>query len=494
MVLRLTSSVKPYEALYDSVLGAIPAGNQVARGPIVLPLSSDTTPFILEGDVGDRVSIYNNDKFLFSVTLAAPTTQIFVKLERGKNFIFAKTLAESWLLLVVAANYATILRGYAEEFFYNVDVKFQDASNQLNSELSLRAVEHQVEFEDLLPPTRALRVLAGKIAVRSLINETGSTRGVDDIVTAASNTTPVVRETVVDDTYFEPSVLTLYDRAHDEGGFEFHVWIPNICVGTWAAFVKLMDNLQPSGIAQLTSVSDEKVSLTFLGTAESHLFDFETSSCSLIDLLTQDCLPIVVSTRLTVRSDIAFCAWRYPFDTVVELALGRLRLDSTSLFSTTLTAASISTDVTGSVTGVVGAGYGSLGSPAESITSATVILPFGEALIPAFRIPGTSLVVFPAGNPGRSVNVRYVGSISFDSGIPLDSREEADPLSDGWYGTPLVNRFDGGTCLDTMIPVATLLSDLECCFARPQATMLGASLATVNVSIPQIVRASVLTP
>lgn len=481
--LRLTPVASSFEDLYESVLASIPAGAQWHRGPVVLPLTANRTPFTLEGTEGDVVEITRNGTFIDRVVLTGNSQQINIFLLEGKNFLVVRTNGEQWLLLVVAANYATVLRGFSQEYFFNVDVDFQDTLNQLNSDLSLRHVEHQIDFQELLPPTRALRALAGKLAVRSLINETGSTRGVDDIVTAASNTTPIVRETVVNRDLFEPSVYTVFSRAHDLGGHEFHIWVPNICVGTWAAFVKLMDNLDPA-IAELTSVTDEKVSLNFLGRPESHLFEFETDACSMIALITQDCLPIVVSIQLTVETEIAFCAWVYPFDVVVELALGRFRLDSSLPFSEVFLAASILIDATGSETGVIGAAFVDLSRPPARIVSVTVITPIGPALVPAFALPGTRRLVLPSGSPGRDITVRYETSIPFDLGISLDSCEEADPLCDGWYGTPLVGRLDGDACLDTMVPEATLFADLECCFTRPQATLLGASLATIDLSNP----------
>lgn len=483
MVLRLTPNTQAYEDLYTELLDSIPGGSQWHKGPVVLPFSDSTpTPFIVEGDPGDVVEVFLNNRSVRTLVLSEPSSQVFLQLEPGKNFIQARTPGETFLLLVVAANYATLLRGYAQELFFQAYSKFQDAQTQLTSELSLRSVEHQIDFQDLLPPTRAMRILAGKLAVRSLINETGSTRGVDDIVTAASNTTPVVVPTTVDLEYFEPDSRLLYSTAHDEGGFAFHIWVPSMCVGSWAAFIKLMDNLDPS-IAELTSVSDELVSLNFLGRAESHTFNFDTDACSIISLLTQDCLPIVVSVSLTVESETAFCAWRYPFDVVVDTALGRLRLDSLSALTLVIPAGDLSVDGTGSETGLVGAAYYDLPGIVESVVSATTIDPFGSVLLSAFPIPGTSRVVFPSGDPLLPVSLRYTGPLTFDSGILLDSAEEADPLSDGWYGLPLTDRFDGGHCLDSTVPSTSLFADLDCCFSRPASTLAVASYSEIDIPI-----------
>lgn len=486
--LRIIPVTVAYEKFYSDLLASIPAGNQWHRAEVVVPNSFDPTPFIIEGNVGDVVEVYVNDAFVTSLTLTSPSEQIGLNLEHSKkNFIYVRSAAGSDLTLVVSANYATLLKGYAEEFFFNVGVKFDDAENQLNSQLSLRSVEHQIDFQEYLPPTRSLRSLAGKMAVRALINESGSTRGVDDIVAAASHTTPLVVPTTVDLSTYEPSVYPVFSGAHDEGGFEFHVWTPNICVGTWAAFIKLMDNVG-SDIAELKSVSDEKVSLSYLGRRESHDFDFETSACSIVNLLTQDCLPIVVSVALLVESELAFCVWRYPFDVVVETSLGRPRLDSRELYTDIFPVGSFSLDVTGSVTGFAGAAYASLAQNPYSLMLVTTV-GSPTSILSASLAGGTDYIVIPSGIPTRTVIVRYIGAVPFDSGIPLDNVEEADPLSDGWIGTPLVDRFDGGRCLDTMIPETSLYADLDCCFTSPAASLLTATMTSIDLSITPTVMA-----
>jgi len=489
VTLRISHVSAVYESLYTDLLDSIPAGNQWAKGPVTLPLTPDKkTPFIIEGDVGDHVDVFLNNTLISTVILTSPRQEFSLQLVAGKNFVSVRTTSESYLVLVVAVRYAVPLRGYAEDLFFSSWVKFQDAYRQLNSDLSLRAVEHQIEFQRFLPPTRASRLLAGKMAVRSLINEGGTTRGVDDIVTAASNTTPVVVPTELDLGTFEPAVRLLYGTAQDEGGFAFHIWVPSLCLGTWAAFVKLMDNLDPS-IAELSSVSDEKVSLSFLGRQESHLFDEERSGCSITSLLTLDCLPITVSVDMTVYATDAFCAWTYPFDVETELALGRTRLDSLSGIRFSYSVGSFSVDTTGSETGVVGASYIDL--PVSRLVFASVSdLASGSSILSSVP-PGSSRVVLPGGLPAAPVLITGGESLLLlDSGDTLDSCEDADPLCDGWFGLPIEGRFDAGACLDSMSAETSLFEDLSCCFGRPRSTLAVASLLDISLSSPITASAS----
>lgn len=259
--------------------------------------------------------------------------------------------------------------------------------------------------------TRIFRILAGKLAIRALINEGGTTRGVNDIATAISNTTPLVVPTTVNLEKYEPSVYTMYDRAHDFGGYEFNIWIPNITAASWAAFIKLADNLEDD-IIKLTSVSDAKVSFEYFGQPETHLFDFEDPNSDIVSIITRllDCFfSIRVGVELLVKADIAFCAW---------LPLGEFRVDN------------------------------ALGITVLDTES------------------------------------------TLDTGSTLDSIDPADPLTDGWLGTPLSPPLDSGLSLDTIVQTS-LFEDLECTFS-PFVTSLNASMLDIQLSLSSSVNVNLI--
>jgi len=180
-------------------------------------------------------------------------------------------------------------------------------------------------------------MLAGRMAVRSLINETTSTRGVIDIATAITNSTPVVVPTRVNLEKFEPSVYGLYTTPQDANGYEFNLWLPNTCVTAYATFLTLVNNLDDS-IAKLVSASDKRIVLDYLGTREEHLFDFETNSCSIYDYLnTEDCFSNVNAwiSGILDELSISFCAWSYPLSIEVEKPLITGAFDTGRTFSGT---------------------------------------------------------------------------------------------------------------------------------------------------------------
>jgi hypothetical protein len=324
MTLRIRPASEAFDALYLGLLANITPGSQFIRAPIVLPYTeNEPYPFIIEASPGDIVEVYVNNVLQTRRVMTLNQTELGLILQPGKNFIQVKTSLEDYLILVAATNYATFLRAWARQFYNYVQVKVDDSERQLNSKFSLRSIEHQLEFQKLLPPTRVLRTLAGKIAIRAMMNETGSTRGVDDITTAISNTTPVVVPTQVNLRKFEPAVYTLYDKAHDFGGYEFNIWIPNIAAATWAAFIKLADNLDDS-IIKLTDVSDSKVSFEYQGVPSYYVFDFENPANDIVSIITNllDCFfAVSVSAEQLTQAELVFCAWYRTGGTVVDVPL-----------------------------------------------------------------------------------------------------------------------------------------------------------------------------
>jgi hypothetical protein len=337
MALSITPAKLPYDLLYRAVIANITPGTQFfktapsdTQAYVVPYTDGKTSSFILEATIGSAVNISVNNSKVQYLGVTQNFTEILLQLVPGRNFILVNDGSDEKLIQVAATNYATFLRAWTSQFYNNCLVKLEDSELQLNSSLSLRATEHQLLFQELLPPTRTLRILAGKMAVRSLISETGTTRGVNDIATAITNTTPLVIPTTVNLEKYEPSVYTLYDSAHDFGGFEFNVWIPNTVAAGWAAFLKLANNLDDD-IIKLTAVSDLKVSFEYQGIPETHIFDFDAPDTDIVGIVTRllDCFYAVhVGVNLAMVANFAFCAWSPVGSKQVDRLLGLNTLDT----------------------------------------------------------------------------------------------------------------------------------------------------------------------
>jgi len=505
--LRIYPAVTPYDGVYQTLLDNVLAGSQWLRSPVILPYLREATPFIIETTAGEVIDIYINSKHVKTITASYNSNQVDIQLEQGYNFIQVTTTSENYLILVSVTYWATFLYAWAREYYYHAGVRLEDAELQLTNFFSLRSVEHQIKFQDLLPPTRAERILTGKLAVKALINETGTTRGVNEITTAASNKTPVVKATEVNTEFLDPA-YDLYTQAHDFGGYEFNCWLPNVCASVWAAFLTIINNASNIDVvsasdiqivlnvgtttAQITSsgftnpttftggetleieVDDIPVSVLFKaadqtqadvvarinmytklaniqqdvawslgdeiklssgkkgiisnisvtggtgaatlglsiqeetgtdGIQESHVFDFETDACNIIDTIFTSCFNnIRLWISADVQGDIAFCLWQHPLEKRVEIYLNAGLLD--------------------------------------------------------------------LGN-------------TFDSGGTFDSGDPSDPYGDGFIGAILTSELDTGLTFDPFFDV-TLYEDLACLSTGPITTILHADLSELQLDYNNI--------
>lgn len=319
-----------YAPVYNAILAALPDTDFILKAPIILPWS-DQKPnqFVLTANEGDTVEVFVNGKFRTKVIASSAKNVFDLTLDQGKNFVLVRTTAESHEISIAATRYATIHAGWAEQFFREVYLKIQQINLQLNSRFSLYQVEHQLLWNDLLPKTRVMRILAGKMAVKSLINMAPTQEGVFDIAKAVTGNTPIVLPTLLDRVAYEPECKLLYSGAHNYSGYEFNIWLLNLCASSWQAFVKLANNL-PDDVMSLVSVTDRKVTVKNNGITETHNFDFETSECQVLSILTRffDCFSrMKVFARLIFEESFNICTYRSQFDVSVENPLGIPRFD-----------------------------------------------------------------------------------------------------------------------------------------------------------------------
>lgn len=337
MMISIRYMDEPWESTFDNILESIPAGSQFILGDTIVPYQwSGNTQFEVSTISGDIVEIYINDSFQVRFTAIGEKTIIKLKLRLGPNYIYVKGRYSNNLILVYATNYATYMKGWAREFWSNIQNVLDDHSNQLNSNFSLRSVEHQISWQQMLPGSREYRILMGKMSVKGMINETGTTRGVDEIATSASNTTVLSVPTQVSLEFYEPSVYLVFSNGQDFGGWEFDYWMPNICAATWSAFIRLANNLDDS-IFSLTRVSDTRVEFEYFGTPDFAEFDMYDPECGIYSLL-EDILGCFQNLRAwtRLRAHIPICLSLYSgrtFDLEIDAPIGRSHFDGGDLDS-----------------------------------------------------------------------------------------------------------------------------------------------------------------
>lgn len=320
-----------YQGVYQAMLASMPDTGFILKAPVILPYSDmKATTFIITSNPGDHIDVYVNDNLVRTLIASEARFSMDLQLPKGYSYIRLQGPLESFKLVVALTDYATLYAAWADQYFDEIGVNLQDLSRNLNSRWSLKQVEHQIVWQDLLPGTRMMRILAGKMAVKSLMNCAPTDEGILDLAKALTGTTPVVLPTLLDTSLYEPECRLLYASAQDFAGYEFNLWLFNLCAASWQAFVVLMNNLDDD-VYRLLTVSDQHVTLQHNGAVESHVFDLAAPQCSIVNILTQflDCFSrIKVFVQSSILDEFSVCAYGYPLDLAVSNPIGYLRFDS----------------------------------------------------------------------------------------------------------------------------------------------------------------------
>lgn len=323
MTLRISAPTSPSDATFQRLLDAIPEGHQWVRGNIIPYSELDGIPVLLEADPGSSVDIFVNGRLNVSMSVSNPKTLVRLQMELKQSTVTVKSGLNTFQTLLVPAEHAIYLRAFADETFAQVERDIVTFEQELRSYFSIRLTEHRMLFQDLLPASTAYRTLLGKMAIRALINESAETRGIDDIVTAVTVSTPYVTEQIAST---DPNLPILWSDAQDFGGNTVHVWLPNTCLATWYGFVRLLDTFADSESLVTLSATDERIVVYNEGQKTEHVFDTTAQECfDLVDPCEDDSY---IWVRITSLLQIALCAWSTSFDASVDLPLGRRRFDS----------------------------------------------------------------------------------------------------------------------------------------------------------------------
>lgn len=278
---------------------------------------------MLRATPGETASIYINKRLVLQVDVVTPTTILDLPIHGGQNTILVKQAGDTYQTLLVAARYAVYLSALADETFESVERHLIEQFEQhFASFFSIRLTEHQLEFADLLPATLSYQTLLGKFAVRAITSESSTTRGVDDIVSAVTVSTPYVEETIATTDVNVPNPK--WSDAQDFGGYRFHLWLPNTCVASWYGFVRLLDMVRGPDL-QLVSATDARVSVNQGGAVQNYYFDTTASQCTNLDDPCED--DYHIWARIRSYMQVWVCPWSYPFDVEVTLPLGRSHFD-----------------------------------------------------------------------------------------------------------------------------------------------------------------------
>jgi len=311
-----------FDDYYQGMIDEIPAGTFYLQSLEMQPLSINPTKFFLLTDSPSPVEIYINNKLVRTHIPrgTVDTVELVLGGAPGLNFITVRNNVEDPVRIVVAATHvAKQFYVYASELFENAGFTVDSYNDLLHSVWSSFIVEYQLPWRNELPDIRSMKQLAVKTAANCLYGEYGQQGGITDLVTGFCSTTPVI-DAPVNPRLWQPDLYQPQTSGKDIAGFNLHVWLPNICLNQWLAFIKVMNNRYDY---KFRYVDENKVVVQQVGSdlLEQHLFDNTDSPCSLRGLLEfLGCMDAVAAGGVAnINPRFALCAWTTPFDQVVEL-------------------------------------------------------------------------------------------------------------------------------------------------------------------------------
>lgn len=325
-----------HDFIRDGMTDVIPAGSFYLQDVIMVPRSIEGSEFVLETDNSFKVDIYINDRLhkthipksqrdIIRLTLPAPPAVSHITVTNG---------ADANVDFTCVATYLTTILDAAAAQMYDVAGRTNDKYfDLLTSPWSSFIVDWLLPWKKELSDVRSLRSMAVKTAANVLFGESATQGGVPDMVSVFTNTTPVVVE-ARNPALWQPELYQPYTSADDRLSWDFHIWLPNLCLRRWLAFIKYIQN---TGKYSFIRFDENTVLIRQTGTEfyQQHRFDNTGPGCSMRGVLDaiscMDRLTFAGSMELTTEP--SFCFWAHPFDMQVDLpGIGGKFFDSSKLF------------------------------------------------------------------------------------------------------------------------------------------------------------------
>jgi hypothetical protein len=314
----------------DSVWGA-PQGNFYLLQGNAVPYSPKPTVINIVTDQINEpivVSIFQagpaavgvdprNNSTNVTIVPASANSSFSVQLGRGANLIQASALndpSDVGYLIVNATTIWGLWEAYARVLYNGANSIIDEQNQAISSPLATRLIEPFISFQDMLPDIQSLQIMATRFVARGFVSSPGTVAGVNDLLQALTLSTPVYHPMDKDTYDLYPALDPWTKCASQYGGQEAHVWMPNVGVMGWLAFLGFINN-QPD-LYDVLKVNEYQVAFDYQGIQQSHMFNFDLFGTNFLTTLARSqCFKsIQVSMTMTSRLVLALCAASYTFD------------------------------------------------------------------------------------------------------------------------------------------------------------------------------------
>jgi len=520
----------PWDSIFEDMQDAIPAGQFYLQSAQMTPRTNLSTEFLLATDSLDAtVDIYVNNKLVLRHRPRAQLDRVKIPLLHPPaiNFILVTNRIDPPVHLSIAATHiAKYMYVYAKSLYEMAGYQNEKFLNLIRSPWASFIAEYQMPWQRELPEVRSWRSMAVKFIANCLYNESGLQGGVTDLVTGFSQSTPVITAPVNPELW-QPDLYQPQTSGHDDLGYDMHIWLPNLCLNHWLAFITIMNNVDFYTIRRM---SEQVVTIQYTGEEkyEQHRFgsidvignrtDNLGPGCDVLSLIEfLGCMDrIDVAGTVSITNSFVLCAWASPFDEQVESpGIGGEFFDAGGVFDT---GTHIQPDETNAVLTADAVGLATAIPLATEILAdfnahdadptptwhyviggshqITAPIPFDVASLVAFaqdaqqqytnhvndaamHVPTDDL------HPLAAVTVVDVPtSLSLLNNLKaqfnlhtvtghFDSVYDVDLLTDYWVGTSTTKRFDYGNCLDSYTPIVQIPAEASCCEMGPDVILLS---------------------
>ncbi len=339
-VFEIRPKAMTHQEVFDRVIADIPQGTTYLKDGFVVPHGHNEAIFTLKViDPGNVVFITvaregptaEPESHTISVIPENIETDVRIRLGKGRNYITAVDGTNQDFIVVSSTTFATLLNAQAQEIYQYIRAPLEEYKNALYSPYSAKMAEPLLLNPELLPTIRPQQILSTKLAVRSLISQSGQEQAVRDTLVAYTLQTPFFEATRNNQEFFDPGLFTLYRNQEDFSGFDAHVWVHNLCIARWAAFVKFATNFPEQ--FKLVSIDEHEVVYRDSGNRlRTHSFDSSSQVCSSLEVINTCFDAVTVEVESEIGSTLEICAAEYPFDlmytTTNPMGGGRVAFDT----------------------------------------------------------------------------------------------------------------------------------------------------------------------
>ena len=278
-------TVSVQETTYSSIIRSMQTGNAPWVPPVgpfylldgvIVPFTSNPTILRIETDrIGEAITIEVNQigefgtgadvrqrQSIYTVVAFSSVVTTGIQLGRGRNLITVQVMNRSLdvaYLIVNATTITALWEAFAREL-YSVSTRIiNEQSSAISSQLATRLIEPFISFQNLLPDVQSLKVLAIRLITKGVIHSVGTNLGVTELIKALSLTTPIYRGMDKDSYELFPALDPWVRSASQFGGQEAHIWLSNVTIVGWLAFLSFISN-QPD-LYEIIKITESEVTL-----------------------------------------------------------------------------------------------------------------------------------------------------------------------------------------------------------------------------------------